>query len=102
MDNKIVLIKLITGEELVGKLISGVVGEGASLVLRDPFHIMFKITDAGINADMIPYFLSSIDPSIIERDVTIKSVSIGTYIESGAPPELCKEYLKKTTSIELL
>lgn len=91
--NEIVLLKLITGEELVAKKIDEV---NETWVLSNPRVLTVTPADNGqMGIGMIPWLVGDAD-----GDVTIKTSSIiGQSTE--IPKQLENGYIQNTTSIQL-
>lgn len=91
--DSIVSFRLLSGEEIVGKLVSD---DGASVVISKPINVVLQPSPQGIAMAFMPY-MSSID----DGNITFKHTHIVTGLIQSRD-DVRDSYIRATTGIEVV
>lgn len=83
--------KLITGEEIIGKVKDG---DETTVIVQKPLAVVVQPTPQGLQVAMMPFMAS--DP---EGTITLSTDSI--IVETTPTSELEKGYIERTTSVAI-
>lgn len=103
--SKVVVMKLLTGEEVIAKLVGDVAFDAAvtgvdnvqEFTVRDAKCMMLQGAGQQMGMTMIPYMLAA-----IEGEVKVKTTSVISWItEDKLPKQLLDAYLSQTSGIQI-